>query len=89
VFFYFFAVKLRCSGVQPDDNPVKSELVSYFTLLIMFLNLTLVAYSVQDRVELYQDKLERLLDLNKGIFFFFSFSNFFMILFSQCAFVEC
>lgn len=38
-------LKLRCSGVQPDDNPVKSEL---------------------DRVELYQDKLERLLDLNKA-----------------------
>ncbi|KAL1290976.1 hypothetical protein HN51_059529 [Arachis hypogaea] len=36
------ALNLRCSGVHPDDHPIKSEL---------------------DRVNLYQDKLERLLDL--------------------------
>jgi len=79
-------VKLRCSGVQPDDNPVKSELVSYFysanyafepnpgcLLCLIFFIFYFYFYFLyfQDRVELYQDKLERLLDLNKGIYIFF------------------
>ncbi|KAI5403872.1 hypothetical protein KIW84_051135 [Lathyrus oleraceus] len=38
------ALKLRCTGVQPDNHSVKSEF---------------------DRLDIYQDKLERLLDLNK------------------------
>ncbi|XP_015884032.1 uncharacterized protein LOC107419755 [Ziziphus jujuba] len=40
-----FALKLRCTGVHPDDHPVKSEL---------------------ERVNLYQDKLERFIDLSKA-----------------------
>lgn len=39
------ALNLRCSGVHPDDHPIKSEL---------------------DRLNLYEDKLERLLDLSKA-----------------------
>ncbi|MED6134386.1 hypothetical protein PIB30_036621 [Stylosanthes scabra] len=39
------ALNLRCSGVHPDNHPIKSEL---------------------DRVNIYQDKLERLLDLMKA-----------------------
>nr|AFK43140.1 unknown [Lotus japonicus] len=39
------ALNLRCSGINPDDHPVKSEL---------------------DRVNLYEDKLDRLLDLSKA-----------------------
>nr|ACU19282.1 unknown [Glycine max] len=39
------ALNLRCTGVHPDDHPIKSEL---------------------DRVSLYEDKLERLLDLSKA-----------------------
>ncbi|CAL5204952.1 unnamed protein product [Lathyrus oleraceus] len=39
------ALKLRCTGVQPDNHSVKSEF---------------------DRLDIYQDKLERLLDLNKA-----------------------
>ncbi|KAF3446188.1 hypothetical protein FNV43_RR11367 [Rhamnella rubrinervis] len=40
-----FALRLRCSGVHPDEHPVKSEL---------------------ERVSLYQDKLERFIDLSKA-----------------------
>ncbi|CAJ1973633.1 unnamed protein product [Sphenostylis stenocarpa] len=39
------ALNLRCSGVHPDDHPIKSEL---------------------DRLNLYEDKLGRLLDLSKA-----------------------
>ncbi|KAL2346649.1 hypothetical protein Fmac_000649 [Flemingia macrophylla] len=39
------AVNVRCSGVHPDDHPIKSEL---------------------DRLNLYEDKLERLLDLSRA-----------------------
>lgn len=39
------ALNLQCSGVHPDDHPIKSEL---------------------DRLELYEDKLGRLLDLSKA-----------------------
>ncbi|BAT78073.1 hypothetical protein LR48_Vigan04g227000 [Vigna angularis] len=38
-------LNLRCSGVHPDDHPIKSEL---------------------DRVNLYEDKLERMVDLSKA-----------------------
>ncbi|XP_061365270.1 uncharacterized protein LOC133308641 [Gastrolobium bilobum] len=38
-------LKLRCSGVHPDDHPVKSEI---------------------DRLDLYQNKLGRMLDLSKA-----------------------
>ncbi|GMY29176.1 nuclear nucleic acid-binding protein C1D [Fagus crenata] len=40
-----FTLRLRCTGVHPDDHPVKSEL---------------------ERLSLYQDKLERLIDLSKA-----------------------
>ncbi|XP_022730113.1 nuclear nucleic acid-binding protein C1D [Durio zibethinus] len=40
-----FALRLRCSGVHPDDHPMKSEL---------------------ERLSLYQDKLERFMDLSKA-----------------------
>ncbi|XP_041022660.1 nuclear nucleic acid-binding protein C1D [Juglans microcarpa x Juglans regia] len=40
-----FTLRLRCSGVHPDDHPVKSEL---------------------ERLSLYQDKLERFIDLSKA-----------------------
>ncbi|KAL9313223.1 hypothetical protein ACSQ67_018675 [Phaseolus vulgaris] len=39
------ALNLRCTGVHPDDHPIKSEL---------------------DRIHLYEDKLERLVDLSKA-----------------------
>ncbi|XP_020237869.1 nuclear nucleic acid-binding protein C1D [Cajanus cajan] len=39
------ALNVRCSGVHPDDHPVKSEL---------------------DRLDVYEDKLERLLDLSRA-----------------------
>lgn len=39
-----FALRLRCTGVHPDDHPVKSEM---------------------ERLCLYQDKLERFVDLSK------------------------
>ncbi|WVZ19665.1 hypothetical protein V8G54_006987 [Vigna mungo] len=38
-------LNLRCSGVHPDDHPIKSEL---------------------DRMNLYEDKLERMVDLSKA-----------------------
>ncbi|THG00047.1 hypothetical protein TEA_018108 [Camellia sinensis var. sinensis] len=40
-----FFLKLRCSGVCPDDHPVKSEL---------------------ERLRLYQEKLQRFIDLSKA-----------------------
>ncbi|KAG4197977.1 hypothetical protein ERO13_A05G060000v2 [Gossypium hirsutum] len=40
-----FALKLRCSGVHPDEHPIKSEL---------------------ERLSLYQEKLERFIDLSKA-----------------------
>ncbi|XVF35682.1 hypothetical protein REPUB_Repub18cG0167300 [Reevesia pubescens] len=40
-----FASRLRCSGVLPDDHPIKAEL---------------------ERLSLYQDKLERFIDLSKA-----------------------
>ncbi|KAK9280641.1 hypothetical protein L1049_014337 [Liquidambar formosana] len=40
-----YTLRLRCSGVHPDDHPVKSEL---------------------ERLSLYQDKLERFIDLSKA-----------------------
>lgn len=40
-----FTLKLRCSGVCPDDHPVKSEL---------------------ERLRLYQEKLQRFIDLSKA-----------------------
>ncbi|ONI32926.1 hypothetical protein PRUPE_1G394400 [Prunus persica] len=40
-----FTVRLRCSGVDPDDHPVKSEL---------------------ERLRLYQEKLQRFVDLSKA-----------------------
>ncbi|KAE8735907.1 pentatricopeptide repeat-containing protein [Hibiscus syriacus] len=40
-----FALRLRCSGVHPDDHPIKSEL---------------------ERLSLYQEKLERFIDLSKA-----------------------
>ncbi|KAK8536142.1 hypothetical protein V6N13_009520 [Hibiscus sabdariffa] len=40
-----FALRLRCSGVHPDEHPIKSEL---------------------ERLSLYQDKLERFIDLSKA-----------------------
>lgn len=40
-----FTLRLRCSGVHPDDHPVKTEL---------------------ERLSLYQDKLERFIDLSKA-----------------------
>ncbi|XVE71269.1 hypothetical protein DITRI_Ditri10aG0137500 [Diplodiscus trichospermus] len=40
-----FTLRLRCSGVHPDDHPIKSEL---------------------ERISLYQDKLERFIDLSKA-----------------------
>ncbi|KAF3970387.1 hypothetical protein CMV_005916 [Castanea mollissima] len=40
-----FTLRLRCTGVHPDDHPVKSEL---------------------ERLSLYEDKLERLIDLSKA-----------------------
>ncbi|KAG7965535.1 hypothetical protein I3843_08G006100 [Carya illinoinensis] len=40
-----FTLRVRCSGVHPDDHPVKSEL---------------------ERLSLYQDKLERFIDLSKA-----------------------
>ncbi|XP_010265555.1 PREDICTED: nuclear nucleic acid-binding protein C1D [Nelumbo nucifera] len=39
-----FTLRLRCSGVHPDDHPVKTEL---------------------ERLSLYQDKLQRFVDLSK------------------------
>ncbi|XP_027355676.1 nuclear nucleic acid-binding protein C1D [Abrus precatorius] len=39
------ALNLRCSGVHPDDHPIKSEL---------------------DRLDLYEDKLQCLLDLSEA-----------------------
>ncbi|KAK8351906.1 hypothetical protein V6Z12_A05G063600 [Gossypium hirsutum] len=42
-----FALKLRCSGVHPDEHPIKSEL---------------------ERLSLYQEKLERFIDLSKAPF---------------------
>ncbi|KAI8024520.1 Nuclear nucleic acid-binding protein C1D [Camellia lanceoleosa] len=41
-----FTLKLRCSGVCPDDHPVKSEL---------------------ERLRLYQEKLQRFIDLSKAL----------------------
>ncbi|XVF48264.1 hypothetical protein PTKIN_Ptkin03bG0176000 [Pterospermum kingtungense] len=40
-----FTLRLRCSGVHPDDHPIKSEL---------------------DRLSLYEDKLERFINLSKA-----------------------
>ncbi|XP_038695631.1 nuclear nucleic acid-binding protein C1D-like [Tripterygium wilfordii] len=40
-----FTLRLRCSGIQPDDHPVKTEL---------------------ERLNLYQDKLERFIDLSRA-----------------------
>ncbi|XP_059460432.1 uncharacterized protein LOC132189682 [Corylus avellana] len=40
-----FTLRLRCTGVHPDEHPVKSEL---------------------ERLSLYQDKLERFIDLSKA-----------------------
>ncbi|KAG4144813.1 hypothetical protein ERO13_D05G062200v2 [Gossypium hirsutum] len=40
-----FALKLRCSGVHPDEHPIKSEL---------------------ERLSLYQEKLERFIELSKA-----------------------
>ncbi|XVE97328.1 hypothetical protein REPUB_Repub03eG0010100 [Reevesia pubescens] len=40
-----FTLRLRCSGIHPDDHPIKSEL---------------------ERISLYQDKLERFIDLSKA-----------------------
>ncbi|KAK8582062.1 hypothetical protein V6N12_072260 [Hibiscus sabdariffa] len=40
-----FALRLRCSGVHPDEHRIKSEL---------------------ERLSLYQDKLERFIDLSKA-----------------------
>ncbi|KAL4333045.1 hypothetical protein GQ457_07G043960 [Hibiscus cannabinus] len=40
-----FALRLKCSGVHPDEHPIKSEL---------------------ERLSLYQDKLERFIDLSKA-----------------------
>ncbi|XP_075638518.1 uncharacterized protein LOC142610289 [Castanea sativa] len=40
-----YTLRLRCTGVHPDDHPVKSEL---------------------ERLSLYEDKLERLIDLSKA-----------------------
>ncbi|XAR71452.1 hypothetical protein NMG60_11028712 [Bertholletia excelsa] len=40
-----FTLRLRCSGVNPDDHPVKTEL---------------------ERLRLYQNKLERCIDLSKA-----------------------
>ncbi|OMO61570.1 Sas10/Utp3/C1D [Corchorus capsularis] len=40
-----FTLRLRCSGVHPDDHPIKSEL---------------------ERLSLYQDKLERFIDISKA-----------------------
>ncbi|KAF2313031.1 hypothetical protein GH714_008817 [Hevea brasiliensis] len=40
-----FSLRLRCSGIDPDEHPVKTEL---------------------ERLNLYQDKLERSIDLSKA-----------------------
>lgn len=40
-----FALRLKCSGVHPDDHPIKSEL---------------------ERISLYEDKLERFINLSKA-----------------------
>ncbi|WRX33392.1 hypothetical protein QQP08_025879 [Theobroma cacao] len=40
-----FTLRLRCSGVHPDDHPIKSEL---------------------ERLSLYEDKLQRFIDLSKA-----------------------
>ncbi|OMO90683.1 Sas10/Utp3/C1D [Corchorus olitorius] len=40
-----FTLRLRCSGMHPDDHPIKSEL---------------------ERLSLYQDKLERFIDISKA-----------------------
>lgn len=40
-----FSLKLRCSGIHPDEHPAKTEL---------------------ERLSLYQDKLERFVDLSKA-----------------------
>ncbi|XP_062164089.1 uncharacterized protein LOC133870860 [Alnus glutinosa] len=40
-----FTLRLRCTGVHPDEHPVKSEL---------------------ERLSLYQDKLEKFIDLSKA-----------------------
>lgn len=33
-----FAVRLRCKGVDPDDHPVKKELVSVCNTRLLFLS---------------------------------------------------
>ncbi|KAK6927650.1 hypothetical protein RJ641_006241 [Dillenia turbinata] len=40
-----YTLKLRCTGVHPDDHPIKTEL---------------------ERLSLYEDKLERAMDLSKA-----------------------
>lgn len=34
----YFAVRLRCSGVHPDEHSVKSELVSVIIIVVLLLD---------------------------------------------------
>lgn len=66
--FFCFTVRLRCTGVNPDDHRVKSEIVMSFGYSFLFVDendFSLAVFS-QERLDVYKEKFQRCMDRSKG-----------------------
>ncbi|CAF2015107.1 nuclear nucleic acid-binding protein C1D isoform X3 [Brassica napus] len=62
-----FNLRLRCTGVNPDDHRVKSEIVMSFGYSFLFVDendFSLAVFS-QERLDVYKEKFQRCMDRSK------------------------